>query len=144
MLFESQLAKWKHAVQTLLEPTPAAGETMSGQATFDRHQSDCQKMLGVALSLQSRAQAARRRAHERPADRNKMQRTAMQDIQLCHSFAWSSLRDLWTLTRQKGSATDLPHTHYKTVCCCLLPLRLFQDCAHGGRKIEREGKGTYC
>ena len=102
VLFESQLAKWKHAVQTLLEPTPAVGETMSGQATFDRHQSDCQKMLGVALSLQSRAQAARRRAHERPADRNKMQRTAMQDIQLYTC----ALRE--TVEPQHWSSADLP------------------------------------
>jgi hypothetical protein len=53
-----------------------------GQAIFDRHQSDCQRMLGVALSLQSRAQAARRRAHERPAERSKAQGTAIKDIQL--------------------------------------------------------------
>jgi hypothetical protein len=39
-------------------------------------------MLGAALSLQSRAQAARRRAHERPADRSKAQCIALKDIQL--------------------------------------------------------------
>ena len=82
VLFETQLPKWKRAVQTLLEPTPEEGEPTSGQAIFERHQSDCQRMLGAVLWLQSRAQAARRRAHERPADRSKAQCIALKDIQL--------------------------------------------------------------
>ena len=102
VLFESQLPKWKRAVQTLLEPTPEEGEPTSGQAIFERHQSDCQRMLGAALSLQSRAQAARRRAHERPADRSKAQCIALKDIQLYTC----ALKE--TVEPQNWSSADLP------------------------------------
>ena len=102
VLFESQLPKWKRAVHTLLEPKPAEGESMSSQAIFDRHQSDCQRMLGVALSLQSRAQAARRRALERPAERSKAQCTALKDIQLYTCV----LKE--TVEPQNWSSADLP------------------------------------
>ena len=102
VLFESQLPKWKRAVQTLLEPTPEEGEPTSGQAIFERNQSDCQRMLGAALSLQSRAQAARRRAHERPADRSKAQCIALKDIQLYTC----ALKE--TVEPQNWSSADLP------------------------------------
>ena len=102
VLFASQLHKWKRAVHTLLEPTSGEGEPMLGQVIFDRHQSDCQRMLGVALSLQSRAQAARRRAHERSAERSKAQGTAIKDIQLYTC----ALKE--TVESQNWSSVDLP------------------------------------
>jgi hypothetical protein len=78
------------------------GEQVSGQEIFDRHQPDCQQMLGVAISLQSRGQAAICRACERPADRSKAQCRTMKDIQLYACV----LKE--TVEPQNWSSADLP------------------------------------
>jgi hypothetical protein len=82
---------------TSLEDAPA-----TGQEIFDRHQRDCQRLLGAALSLQSRARATRRRARERPAERSKDQRTTLKDIQL-YSCALKEM-----VEPQNWASADLP------------------------------------
>jgi hypothetical protein len=102
VLFSSQLDEWRRIARRLMEYTSLEDAPATGQEIFDRHQRDCQRLLGAALSLQSRARATRRRARERPAERSKDQRTTLKDIQL-YSCALKEM-----VEPQNWASADLP------------------------------------